>query len=348
MSVPLRHEAIRTCMTQDQRLVLERYMRLQKQEEPQSVDVASVQRHKAKPQLQALEDIFVLPSQEASAGQSEKQRGRGGICKSAIGSKIYGYYVKAGISNLIFCTRIQRELSDALRDHIILNKILDHARSDNNKSFPARVRCAVMLVLGEEGLTDQAFFRSVTVVISAHHWIGRPLWVHCLQLQRALEAWSQHDHARGRALFLGNSVDASYTPLRARQQWLRIRKVFLQLQGEARRPQVEARLQKMETAYCSAHERKSAHFCKLQQQQKTVRAGPTRAKSKSSEALLHRVQRALSAWRRASRAERKQQERATVEERKMAKKRRWDGKESMEDFERRTRAKSDRCSYHRT
>jgi len=72
-----------------------------------------------------------------------------------MGEKVYGYYAKTGHKNLIFCTRIQRELEGAVCDHILLGKILEHIRSENaDKDLPQKVRRAVTLVLNTEGLAE--------------------------------------------------------------------------------------------------------------------------------------------------------------------------------------------------
>jgi len=207
MSPALRREAIQQCMNQGQRLAVETYMRSCRdgQQSDNAANSLSCSKVFKRP-LEALGNASSSFSQDAY-WESRKVRGSGGIYKSAMGEKVYGYYAKTGHKNLIFCTRIQRELEGAVCDHILLGKILEHIRSENaDKDLPQKVRRAVTLVLNTEGLAEQDFFRSVTVGISAHHWIGSVLWMHCLELDRALDAWSRHSDAGGCPLFCGNQV----------------------------------------------------------------------------------------------------------------------------------------------
>jgi len=340
MSAALRRKVIQHCMTQYQRLAVETHVRScgngQQSDNPAKSHSCS---RVVKRPLEALGNASSSFSRDAY-WESCKVRGSGNIYKSAIGEKVYGYYAKAGHKNLIFCTRIQRELQDAVCDHILLAKILEHLRSDNEDAdLPQKVKRAITLVLDREGLSEQAFFRSVTVGISAHHWIGRVLWVHCLQLDRALDAWSRHNNARGCPLFYGNQATAEYTARRAQEQWSRIREVFIQLQiegGRLLRSQVEAQLKKMEITYRKTFERKAAHFQKLQYQQTRTRARNATAKvaRDKSEVLLRRFERAIRNWSSAVNNEGRRRKRAEAKKLKLDKKLRWDGKESIADFQR--------------
>mmetsp|Transcript_81293 Transcript_81293/g.161364 ORF Transcript_81293/g.161364 Transcript_81293/m.161364 type:complete len:368 (-) Transcript_81293:87-1190(-) len=343
MSSALRRRVIQHCMTQYQRLAVETHVRScgNGQQSDNAAKSYSCTRVVKRP-LEALGNASSSFSQDAY-WESRRVRGSGGIYKSGIGDKVYGYYAKAGHKNLIFCTRIQRELQDAVRDHILLAKILEHIRSENeDQDLPQKVKCAITLVLDGEGLAEQAFFRSVTVGISAHHWIGRVLWVHCLQLDRALDAWSRHNNARGCPLFHGNLATAEYTPRRAQEQWSCVREVFVQLQterGRLLRSQVEAQLNRMEMAYRKTFVRKAAHFQKLQYQQTRTRARTATAKvaRDKSEVLLRRFERAILNWSRAVNHDGRRRKRAEAEKLKLDKKLRWDGKESIADFQRKVR-----------
>jgi len=351
MSTALRREVIRQRMNQEQRLAIERYMRLSRNDQWSENALKSHSRSRVvKRPLVALCNAPSCLSQDAS-WEWHKVRGSGGIYKSAIGEKVYGYYAKAGHKNLIFCSRIQRELENAVRDHILLAKILEHIRSENeDENLPQKVKHAVTLVLDGEGLAERDFFRSVTVGISANHWVGRVLWVHCAQLDRALDAWSRHNIARGCPLFRGNQAFAEYTRRRAEEQWSRIKEVFIQLQAEGGRllrSQVEAQLKHMETAYRKTFERKAAHFQKLQYQQKRtlIRNATAKVSRDRSEVLLRRFERVIRSWNRADSKECWQRKRAEAKKLKFNKKLRWDGKESLEDFQRKVKAETGSNQY---
>merc|ERR1712217_197215 len=101
-----------------------------------------------------------------------------GIYKSACEGKIYGYYAKAVMHNFMFVTRTHKHLAGAIGDHILLMEILEHirhkARADQ---FPMKVREAADHVLREACLQPVEFFRHFTIACTAHHWIGRGLFV---------------------------------------------------------------------------------------------------------------------------------------------------------------------------
>lgn len=340
MGSALRRKLIQTYMLQHERIALETYMRSLKATQPTLIAKAGGSSRVVKTPMPA------LCSASSSAELADKwelrmERGCGGIYKSAVGNKVYGYYAKAGLKNFIFCTRIQRELAGAVRDHIVLTKILENVRSNSIRDdLPAKVRHAVALVLAEEGLAEKDLLRSVTVGISAHHWIGRVLWVHRLQLEKALDVWTRHSIARGPPLFLGNKVTAEYTPKKSHEQWLRIRETFIQLQtedGRASRSHVVGLLAKMETAYRPMFQRKTMHFQKLRHQQKTNQTRRLQPKmiTDDPEILLHRFRRAIQGWRCAANAERSKRKRAESKKWQVSKKQRWDGKESIAEFQRR-------------
>merc|ERR1712113_1348878 len=139
----------------------------------------------------------------------------------------------------------------------------------------------------------------------------------------------------------------AYTPERAEQQWLRLREAFLQLQTEAgrrygqriRRSDVEARLVSMETSYRSTFVKKVAQ-CRRRQERLHVSANKTKERDPQL-ALLRRLQRLLRAGDRKNSSDERQQRRVATHRRKeesnRSKKRRWDGKESFDDFKRRMR-----------
>lgn len=345
MDTALRRKLIQRCLTQRERLALETHIRaLRAGQQTHAAARAGAHSSVVTTQTRALRNASFSSRDDEASWECRVERGCGGIYKSANANKVYGYYAKAGLKNLIFCTRIHRELTDAVRDHILLTKILEHIRSDNEgRDFPTKVQLAVAFVLDEEGLKKREFFRSVAVGISAHHWIGRVLWVHRLQLDRALDAWMRHCTARGPPLFIGNKALAAYTPKRSQEQWLRVKDAFLQLQiedGRGSRSQIEERLRKMETAYRSVFQRKVMHFQQLRYRQQKTRTSHVKARNSQDEpeTLLRSFDRVIQAWRRAMNSESRKRKCAEKQRWQLTKKMRWDGKESIADFQRRVQA----------
>jgi len=260
---------------------------------------------------------------------------------------VYGYYAKASIRNLVFCTRIQRDLANAIRDHIVLLKILEYAHRENTagRDFPAAVRSAVASALFEEGLHEGAFLRSVGVSVSAYPWIGRGLYVHCQQLDRGLAAWARMEEAKGVPLFKGNCISSAFTLQRLQEQWRRIREAFVQVQmesGRLARQQVEAFLMAQEASYQPRYTRKVARWMQQWRRAQTIgAAGRTVATERR---LLQRFEWVVQSWRREAVREVRRKQRAQAMARKygwmLKRKRCWDGKESMADFQRRVRGRA--------
>jgi len=345
MGGPLRHKVIEGLMQQDERLALEAYMHSQKN--GRKVD-------DAKPSCHDFGKVKRRPDSsggDTSSGDSEPnehaEKGCGGIYKSANGDRVYGYFAKAGLRNLVFFTRIQQDLVDAVHDHIILTKTLERIRCENaDKAFPLAVQIAVASVMAEEGLQEQRFLRGFSVSFSAHHWIGRGLSVHRNRLDRALEAWQRFEIARGVPLFKGSTVFTTYTPMKAQEQWQRVREAFIQLQtedGRLPRSQVEEYLAAAEASYRPMFERKVAAFLRRQWRQATHGGGrEKRGDADADSSVLRRVEAVLRAWRRDVAREQRQRKRAEyrkqMDREKLGKKRLWDGKESLADFQRRVNA----------
>jgi len=338
MNGTLRRQMIENAMQQDQRLALEAYMRSEK--EGQKTWCAT----KPRPSPGALNVLANMPCESTSSDEAETEmprgRGHGGIGKSAEGTRVYGYYAKVGINNVVFCTRIHKELKDAVRDHIILMKIAEHIRREGARGhFPSVVRAAVASVLFEEGLNEGEFLRSVGVTFSAQPWIGRGLYVHCQQLGRALEAWCRLETAKGASLFKGACVTLAFTPQRLEQQWRRVREVFIQLQteeGKIQRSQVEGFLAALEARYRPIFARKASRW--YQQWQRAQAAGAV-DRVNAERALLRRCERAIRTWSQEGAREVRRKQRAEAQKEKFRwaqmKKRRWNGVEPIADFERR-------------
>lgn len=283
----------------------------------------------------------------AGSQESFGQEASRGIYRSASRGKVYGYYAQAGLHNLMFCTRIQRDLASTVKDHIILMRMLEQIRSGPGTDFPSRVQSAVASVLQEEGLAECEFLRAVRVSFSAQHWIGRNLFVHRDRLDSALVAWSRFNGVKGQQLFRGSQLSTVYTPERAKEQWKRVREVFVELQlefGRMNQLQVEERLAVQEARCQVGVERAAARWRRQQWEQKQQQPGRVKDsanKPTAQAALLRRMEQLIWSWDLAVAKRRRQRMRADMQKRKLWwqnwKKRRWDGKEPLIEFERRVR-----------
>jgi len=337
MSSAARREAIQNSMKQDQRLALEAYVVAAKRREQ-----GNMLKRSRKAPLYAICDVA---HRSAAGEEARRNAGLIGICKSSAGGQMYGYYAKVGFENLIFWGWIHRELGEALQDHIILLKLLDKIRCSKDIGFVSKIHSAVASVLAEEGLSESNVLRSVTVRFSAQHWIGSGLSIHFSHLDKALDAWQKLAVARGVPLFRGGHTTAAYTPERAAQQWQRLRQVFVELQTEVgrrdgqrmRRSDVDSKLASLECAYRSTFVKKVARYRNLHQRTLLGKRQPVRIDPQV--ALYHRFRRLVHTWERKTTREKQKQMRGEVRQSKrqtiLNKKRRWDGKESYQDFERR-------------
>lgn len=338
MGSAARREAIQNSMKQNQRLSLEEYMTSLKQKN--QIDANCIK----KPDNTAVLALCDVECSDPAVLEARHAHGRSGICKSCAGGKMYGYYAKVGIGNLTFWGQIHRELMDAVRDHIILSNILEQIRL-NDGDFTTRVRSAVATVLAEEDLDKSRFLRTVTVRFSAQHWIGCGLSVHFSDLERALNAWMRLHDARGATLFVGGHATSAYNPEVAVQQWRLLRQVFIELQTESgrrngqwvRRSDVEKRLSNLEASYRSTFLKKLA---KWRQRKGRISASSNNTASVDRQAaLFRRLEQVLQRWEHKRATWKRHQRRLEVWRRKeqlqLSKKRRWDGKESYQDFKRR-------------
>jgi len=342
MTGALRRQVIENAMQQDQRLALEAYMRSKK--EGLKAGCAKKTRHKPG----TFNMLADMPRQSTSSGEAGSElptgRGHGGVYKSAEGTKVYGWYAKVGIGNLIFCTRMHKEPPGAVLDHIILSKILEQIRGEGaHGHFPTVVRTAVSSILFEEGLTEGEFLRYVGVSFSAQPWIGKALYVHRQQLGGALEAWCRLGSAKGASLFKGSSVTLAFTPQKLEEQWRRVREVFIQLQteeGKIQRSHVEADLVALEASYRPVFARKAARW---HQQWQRAQAAAAVDSAKTERALLRRCERAIQSWSQQAACEVHRKQRAEAQKQKtrlaQMKKKRWNGVEPIADFERRVRGR---------
>lgn len=284
--------------------------------------------------------------EEPACASATSKRNYGCICKSAVGAKVYGYYAKAGLRTLTFCTRIQRRLADAVQDRAVLSRIIERMQREGpDKDLASAAWLAVRAVLADEGVEEHEFLRSVTVTFYAHHWLGRGLIVHRPSLDKALEAWDTLKAARGVPLFKGARATAAYTFERDCAQWKRLRRAFVELQvkGGARRADVESRLAAAEASRGPARLRRAALY-QQQLQPPPERSGRKMGRAAVDDAaLLQRLERVVEVWVRTAAKQAERSRRAAAKEqmrcRAFDRKRRWDGKEAYADFLRRVRAR---------
>jgi len=327
MGSTMRREAIGNSMQQAQRLALEAYVVSLKKYDRQTECAA-----KPRGKKQASDNVGAGPV-DSPEMEVDKQKTRGGVYKSCDGGKVYGYYAKVGLNKLIFCTRIHRDLGDAVRDHIVMSKVLEHiGHADARMDFVSKVRAALASVLANEGIREGEFVRSVTVYLSAQHWIGRGLSIRCDEVEKALHAWQKLEDARGPLLFRGGHATAAYTPEWAEQVWQRLKKLFVELRaqdGREQRMEVEAQLVAMEASYRSSYVKKVAH----------IRHKQWKNRTDVQDALLRRFRRTIQAWERAVAKQRKHYAaRKRKACGKVDKQRGWDARESFRQLGHRVRA----------
>eukprot|EP00928_Gymnodinium_smaydae_P024507 TRINITY_DN19811_c0_g1_i1.p1 TRINITY_DN19811_c0_g1~~TRINITY_DN19811_c0_g1_i1.p1 ORF type:complete len:345 (-),score=37.81 TRINITY_DN19811_c0_g1_i1:166-1200(-) len=335
MSGSARHHAIKNSMSQTQRLALEAHM------------VSSKEKQHYDPSQRAESaNMEALCNTDSSHAIPNDSLGRSGICRSCACGKTYGYYAKVSINNLVFWGRIHRDLTDAVRDHILMIQVVQRIRCLRQQlDFQKSVSRAFQDILSNEALNEHPFLRTVSVRFSAEHWIGRGLAIHFSTLEAALAAWHRLQLAQGEVLFASGHVTPAYTPEKADEQWRRIRKAYVDLQTDARRRagqrlrriDVEARLATLEATYRAKYLQKVARFRRQRELRHPLRG---RAYEISSDGVLQRrLQRVLRIWehrlllatkRSLSIREKRRREQVALE-----RKRRWDGKESMDEFKRR-------------
>lgn len=329
----MRRDLIQNSMQQSQRLVLEEYgFSLRNSNYQNQGPAAAKFNHRA------------AEHDDNAAGSRRRQRG--GVCRCIDCGKVFGYYAKIRFQNLVLWGCIHRNLSGALADHIILAKITEHmSAADSSAPFPARVLRAVAEVLKAEGLQEAELLRGVSVGFSAQHWLGRGLTVRFPTAKQALEAWRRLEEARGPHLWDRNGPLPHYSVEFAERQWQRLRQVLveLQLQGMRKcRQNAPECLDHQERRYRSTFLRKAAAFQQLAGYMR--RHGGSAARrwaTTPKEGLRARCEGLLRDWDRAIAHERLRQRRARHRQQreieKMNRKRRWNGKESLEQFERRLR-----------
>jgi hypothetical protein len=322
-----RREVVQNSMHQEQRLALESYVKSKR-------DHLRAGNRKHTPAIcDAHDDV------RATVGTPKC---RGGICKSADGGKVYGYYAKVTCNNLTFIAHIHTELSCAIRDHIIIMKMLDKLPPGrNDEVFASELRHIVKSICAVEQLLDRAFFRSVAVTFSAHHWIGRAITVYIEDFSEAVDVWNTFNLAQTPRLFVNGKPTLAYTPDRAAAQWSKLKAAFCNVQickGRLRK-EVEMQLLRMEAAHRHKFYKNAARwncFCQTAASRKR-----RRSKGDKEQKLLHRLQNAIWRWHLEIAKKKRIDELAAAREAKIRRlslmKRMWDGKESRDEFDRRVR-----------
>lgn len=326
----MRREIICNRLTQKQRLTLEAHMVTEKNVSEKSVTAKSV---------------LALRDSKTDGQWSCRQEASRGICKRSSRGRVLGYYAQAGINNFTFYTRTNCDLASTLKDHIVLLRILAHIRASHaSHDFPVKVQTAVAAVLQEEGLAEQEFLRAFRVSFSAIHWVGHHLLVNRNTLHAALDAWNRFDSLKGPRLFRGSQVSEEYTPERASEHWSQAREVYIQLQVEAGRKsrvQLEQSLASQETQRQTMVKQAESRWRKAEWKRQNGQAGREAMETLLAPKLLRRVEKLVFSWDLAVAKEQQQKVRAALRERRVwqqfDKKRRWDGKESLSEFERRVR-----------
>lgn len=318
----LRRKVISGRLVQWQRVALETCMASQKQS-PSKV-------HPHMPSKVVADDAQAAECRDAE--KPNKQRKYGGVFKSGCKGAVYGYYAKAGLCNLAFTARIHRDLAGAVQDHVALCKLLEQIQTHRSlANFPAAVKAAVKIASGVNGFLPPGFFRNFTVSFPTERWIGHMLFVHCQCMEGALHVWKLLDAFKDFTSLAG--IDSQSHMERAEQQWDKVHSVLEALQsgfGKFHSSQLGPALQEFKA-------RRGAVLGRLvatleQKQQTRSRSLSARANKLDQAALLRRFEDLRRSWQRAVAKQDQRKQRVQLRE---SKKRRWDGKESKEEFERR-------------
>lgn len=325
----LRRKVINNRLKERQRLAIEAYLVSQKKAQQGISEARQKEPEAAK--------MPMLCDKSSADRKDCEQKKIGGIFKSACAGTVYGYYAKVGFRNLFFVTRMQRKFADAVQDHIVLSRMLEQIRSlCVQKSFPEAVKTAVETVLGEEGVSQHKFLRYCSVNFPATQWIGRPLFVQSHHLQGALEVWKLFHDAKVLQFSMADQQVTADIARKAEECWRQMREIFVALQiaqGKLHRSQVGNLLHEFEARQCLVLRRMIAQWRKRHEQ----RQRKAQAAFKDNEkALLHRFEQLRYKWEHATA---KEEQRRTNQKLQESRKRRWDGKESLAEFERRVRCR---------
>lgn len=296
--------------------------------------------------IQQLQETHGSPQMASLCDKSPTTRKRryigsfAGVSKSTCAGKVYGYYAKTGFRNLIFVARMRRTFTAAVQDHIILSRVVERVQNGClNNDFPAAVEAAVEAVLGKEEVSQQKFLRFFKVTFAGKNWIGRQLFIQCHQLQGALEVWKLLHDSKEFQLF--TDQPSTDIPQRAEERWRRMREAFVTLQtthGGLHRSQLGKVLQEFEAHHSLARDKLIARLRQQHNQQKANAA--VKVKSNPQILLLRRFEQLRCKWDRAvAREEQSKRQEQALKLRECAK-RRWNGKESFAEFERRVRCRT--------
>eukprot|EP00746_Dinoflagellata_sp_MGD_P162244 gnl/MRDRNA2_/MRDRNA2_89707_c0_seq1.p1 gnl/MRDRNA2_/MRDRNA2_89707_c0~~gnl/MRDRNA2_/MRDRNA2_89707_c0_seq1.p1 ORF type:complete len:393 (-),score=78.45 gnl/MRDRNA2_/MRDRNA2_89707_c0_seq1:54-1232(-) len=337
MRPELRRRIISTQLKEKQRLALEAYM-ISKKNAPKcscrkdGISTVECRCTATGAKLPAIRDI--APVCVKNRGGHKKARG---IFKSACGGKTYSYYAKAGFRNVFFVTRMQHDFSKVVQDHVILTRMIERIRSECvKKDFPAAVSTAVAVVLSKAGLSPQEFLRYYSVHFPATTWIGRPLFVQSHKLEDAMEVWKLFQGTKNLQVCTAGHESAAEIEKNAEERWKKMRDMFAALhaaKGKLHRSQLGGAIQEFEVRRRCVVQRIAALWRRQKQkQQRKAKA----AFQNTEAALMARFAQLRCRWERAMAME---EQRKRKEEAQESRKRRWDGKESLVEFERRVRCR---------
>lgn len=327
MRPELRRRIITTQLKEKQRLALEAYMISQKESQN-----SAYTKEPAAAKLPAIRDVAPVRVQHRGGHAHSR-----GIFKSACAGKIYGYYAKAGFRNVFFVTRMQHNFSKAVQDHIILTRMIEQIKAECvKKDFPAAVVTAVAAVLSEAGVPRTEFLRYYSVNLPATTWIGRPIFVQSHKLEDALKVWKLFQDAKDLQLCTADQEGVADIEKNAEERWKKMRETLVALhaaEGKLHRSQLGGAIQEFEVR----RRRVVQRIVALWKRQKQKQQRKVKAASQNTEAeLMSRFTHLRIRWERAMAQE---EQRKRKEETRESKKRRWDGKESLAEFERRVRCR---------
>lgn len=321
MQPALRRKVVRCRLVHWQRVALEACMASQKQSPP-----------KVRPPMPStVTEGETNAAEMRHPDKTKKLRKYGGVFRSECDGVVYGYYAKAGICNITFTARIHCDLADAVRDHITLSKLLERIQTQSlPANFPEVVKSVVEAASGVNGFLSPSFFRHFTVSFPTRFWIGRVLSLHCQHIEGALHAWKLLDAFKDptgpTAIAPENRMES------AEQQWNRVHSALEALDsgfGTFHSSQLGAVLQENKRRRSTVL---GLIVAKLDKQQKKHVREATAKATLDQVVLLRRFEELKRSWERAIAREDQRKQTKKLRE---GKKRRWDGKESRKEFERR-------------
>lgn len=170
-------------------------------------------------------------SEKAKAGRSKgfieaelcdsDTRKRAGVHRVARTGR---YYARVFVQGFGLQSHARKELTDAIEDNADLMELacklkLEYFNSQaSDRSPPWKLQAAL----------PAGLVASVQLIVYNRHFIGnRPLQLNFKTLTDGLDAWAELQEAKGTTLFRGNGITAAYSPQAAKDQWQRMKSVYL-------------------------------------------------------------------------------------------------------------------------